>query len=486
MKKLCLGTFINILCQVKKNTVKQGVLLYELFKFLKDKSKYDDATLQGHLKSGKNNFTDDEEVKLLDKSILVAHFKTIIIPSLDSDLYREIILSIRDVLSEDDIEDTTVIGYENEGYTKQDLMHKTCFNLEETLSNVFYYCTVLVKNIPYKENIKEVSKVKDFVSSFTKFADSIIIEETPKILTSNISYTIDKSKFDKVFTKVSSDNLPYPNANEVSIYCLDILNSLIDYGAIKKFILNNLGNYIFNRAQRNNYKIDGEEASINVHAIRAYNKKIKLNPETNHFNEILLYSFLECVLGAPKIYSKMELQNKSGEYSTFSSGIHVLSLRKGATPFNQFVFGASDTIDSLETAVDNSFNQISKVLSSTSDDYELLENTILDRQFDAETNEILYSMIVPQKGSKITKPDKAFGMFLGYSISLSNTGLSNEEYRVAVEAKLNTDIKLIKGYIFNKIKTLGLENYSFYVYVLPLNDAELDKESIMNEALEVD
>ena len=228
------------------------------------------------------------------------------------------------------------------------------------------------------------------------------------------------------------------------------------------------------------------ESSINFLAVKAYNKIIKQNPDTNHFNEILLYSFLECVLGAPKIYSKMELQSKSGLlYNTFSSGIHVLSLRKGTTPFNQFVFGASDTIESLETAVDNSFTQITKVLSSTSDDYELLENSILDKDFDDETSEILYSMIVPQKGSKLTKPDKAFGIFLGYSISLSNSGLSNEEYRTAVETKLNSDIKLIKEYIFNKIKTLSLENYSFYVYVLPLNDAVLDKETIMNEALEV-
>lgn len=474
----------TILCQARKNGVKQLVLLFELFKFLKDKEKYNDSTFQGHLKSGKNNFTDDEEVKIIDKSILVSHFKNIIIPSLNPDLYREIILAIRKVLSEDDIEESTVIGYENEGYTKQDIIYKTCFNLEETLSNVFYYCTVLVKNIPYKANIKEISN--DFVSSFASDVNKILIEEEPKIITSKLKSSLNKTEFDKVFTKILTENLPYQNANEVSIYCLDILNSLIDYKAVKEFILHNIGNYIFSRAQRNNYNTRGLESNINFLAVRAYNRKVKNNPETNHFNEILLYAFLECILGAPKIYSKMELQNKSDDYNKYSSGIHVLSLRKGTTPFNQFVFGASDTIESLENAVDNSFNQIIKILSSTSDDYELLESSILEQQFDAETNEILYSMIMPQKGSKLSKPDEAFGIFLGYSISLSNKGLSNEEYRTAVKEKIELDVKSIKEYIFNKIKELGLENYSFYVYILPLNDAELDKESIMNEALGVE
>lgn len=483
MKKLCLGTYINILCQAKKSTTKQSVLIYNLFMFLTTKQNYKETSLQGHLKSGKNNFVDIEEVKSFDKKLLVSNFKNNIIPYLNPNLFREIILAFRKVLSEDDIEDTSIIGYEEEGYTKQDIMYKTYFNLEETLSNIFYYCAVLILNIPYKTNIKEISK--DFVASFSSIADQINLEAESKIIASKIKPTIDKTKFEKVFTKISTVILPYANANEVSIFCLDILNSLIDYKDIEKFILNNIGNYIFNRAQRNNYKLDGEESSINVHAIRAYNRKIERNPETNHFNEILLYSFLECVLGAPKIYSKMELQNKSEDYNKFSSGIHVLSLRKGTVPFNQFVFGASDTIESLETAVDNSFNQISNILSATNNDFDLLESSILGREFDAETNEILHSMIVPQKGSSISKPDKAFGIFLGYSISLSNDGLSNEEYRIAVKSKIESDASSIKEYIFNKIKSLGLENFSFYIYILPLNNSELDKINIMKKALEV-
>ena len=242
---------------------------------------------------------------------------------------------------------------------------------------------------------------------------------------------------------------------------------------------------MFSRAQRNNYNLEGKEKNITALAIKAYNRKLKSTTETNHFNEIMLYSFLECVLKAPKIFSKMELQNKSGEYSTFSSGIHVLSLKTGTLPFNQFVFGASNTVDSLETAVDNSFSQIEKMLSSKNEEYELLENTILNKEFDAKTNDVLYSMIVPQKGSGVKKPDKAFGMFLGYTINLSNEGLSNDEFRLLIKDKMEKDLNSITMYINKKISEKGLMNYSFYVYVLPLNNAFIDKDIIMQEALEV-
>ena len=50
-----------------------------------------------------------------------------------------------------------------------------------------------------------------------------------KVIAELLPLTADSSKFDKVFTKVSSDNLPYPNVNEVSIYCLDILKKYITF-----------------------------------------------------------------------------------------------------------------------------------------------------------------------------------------------------------------------------------------------------------------
>ena len=45
---------------------------------------------------------------------------------------------------------------------------------------------------------------------------------------------------------------------------------------------------------------------------------------------------------------------------------------------------------------------------------------------------------------------------------------------------MNMDIKTHAAYIVNKIKGEGLGNHSFYFYILPLNDADGEKISIMN------
>ena len=94
-------------------------------------------------------------------------------------------------------------------------------------------------------------------------------------------------------------------------------------------------------------------------------------------------------------------------------------------------------------------------------------------------------MIFPEKGSGLTKPDDAFGLFLGYTVKTPYEP-NNAIYSANLEAQMDIDITKISTYLEKRIAALGLLNYSFYVYVLPLNDAIIDKESIMKDALEVD
>lgn len=221
-----------------------------------------------------------------------------------------------------------------------------------------------------------------------------------------------------------------------------------------------------------------------VNAIKSYKKRVASKPTISHFNELMLYSFLECVLHAPKIFSKMELQDKSGLYESTSSGIHILTLKKGDRLFNQLIFGATDTIESLNEAIDNAFQQVINIKNSTKDELELLETTILNQEFGLETNKALEAMIISKKGSGLEKPDPAFGLFLGYSVDVAYNPV-NDEYKKDIKAKLEADLKSAIPYIERKIKSLGLESYSFYIFALPLNDALIDTQAIMSEALEV-
>lgn len=483
MKKLCLGTFLNILTQAR-NT-KQYALFSSVLSFIDTGEDYSDETNQGHYKSGKNNLANYDDLIHCDKDELVKYYKEHVIPCLKRDLHKHVVLAIKDVLKEDNVDDLTLIGYED-GYTKQDIVSKHYFDFAELLANVFYYCVIIVTNQrPYQENIKEIKS--NYVESFGGRLKEVDFEETPKVVTSKISITLDPKKFDVAFKEIASSSLSIPNKNDVKIYSLDIINGQIDYEEVKKFIRQNIGRYVFSRAKRNNYELDGDIESITSYAIDAYKKRVKRNADTSHFNELMLYSFLECVLGAPKIFSKMELQDKSGQFETFASGIHVLSMRKGAVPFNQMVLGASDTYDDLENAVNNAFIQVERIASSTSEEYELVEAAIYNNEFDNEMNAALESMIVPKKGTVAQKAEKAYGIFLGYSINVEDAWLlSNDEYLRNANEKMQDDIKAIIPYIEEKIHVLGLENHSFYIYILPLNEALKDKEKIIKEALGVD
>ena len=73
------------------------------------------------------------------------------------------------------------------------------------------------------------------------------------------------------------------------------------------------------------------------------------------------------------------------------------------------------------------------------------------------------------------------------------TGTTEEQLKEAVEQsskkmqeKLEQDAQQHAAYISQKIKDCGLENHAFYFYLLPLNDAEAEKKTIMQHVLDGD
>lgn len=482
MKKLCLGTLLRILCDAKLPTQKQYIFLNALLSSVKNDPSYIDDKFQSALLSGKNNLKNYDEILTCDKNKLIESFENKIKPFFDENGQKLAIICIRDVLREDTtISDVDNIGFETEGYTKHDIINKQVFPFSELLANVYYYCVSTVLNIPYKENI---AKIKDYVESQKHRIDEIQLETKTSHVQSQVKLTLDPKPFNDIFIEVKDLELSIPNPNELKIYRLDVVNSKIDYTKLHSFIADNIGRYVFSRGVRNRYSLKPDSTELAIKALRAYNKRVKGTPSTNHFNELMLYSFLECVLGAPKLFSKMELQDRSGLYDSLSSGIHINTFKRGGILFNQLVFGATDTIDNLEVAVDNALTQVLAINSAAKDEYEFLETTILNNQFDSDTTLALENMIFPKKSSGYSKPDNAFGLFLGYTVC-APFDHNNKQYLTNLENQMELDILKIASYLEKRIIDLGLLSYSFYIYVLPLNNALLDKVEIMAEALEV-
>ena len=474
---------MKILKETRKPSVKQEYLFMMLLKSVKDDDRFKKADFQGALKSGRINLVDYEEITSCDKNELIGYFKKNIEVCFSVDGQKLIVAAIREVLKEDDlIEMLDQIGFEDEGYTKQDILYSQIFPFAAFIANVYYFCVVDRQNNIYQNEIKEITA--KYIESLRPLIDDIQLETKPVHIYSKVTATLEAKDFDEVFTEVKTQPISIPNNNHLKFYCLNVSSSRIDYSKLKGFIGKNIGRYIYSRAYRNNYKLRSDLGNFTIAALKAYKKRVKDEPTTNHFNEIMLYSFLECVLGAPKIFSKMELQDKSGTYESKTSGIHILTMKKNNVPFNQLVLGATDTIDTLKDAVDKAFGQIEHINEFLSDELKFIDDTILNEEFDQETNKSLEEIILPTKDSGLSKPENAFGIFLGYTPEV-NSDVINEEFKANLLDKLKEDIVEIEPYITNKIKSLGLQNHSFYVYVLPFNDAFIDSKEIIKEALEV-
>ena len=123
-----------------------------------------------------------------------------------------------------------------------------------------------------------------------------------------------------------------------------------------------------------------------------------------------------------------------------------------------------------------------EIRDSKANERTLAENTIFSKNLEENTVNRIKDILIP-KPNKPADVDTAFGIFLGYSIGLNPENYNPIDYRKAVNRKMELDIKSHSGYIAKKILDLNLENYSFYLYAMPLDDATEDKKIVMESIL---
>lgn len=114
----------------------------------------------------------------------------------------------------------------------------------------------------------------------------------------------------------------------------------------------NIGQYVYSRTRIAKFKEEDDEASIGIEAMQLINdqRTKKTDSFGNMLGEILQYAFIEEKLGAPKIFSKIELDSLTSE--SFYDGIHLLKMDD--TSF-QMVFGTSNVEDQMDDAIANAF-----------------------------------------------------------------------------------------------------------------------------------
>lgn len=302
--------------------------------------------------------------------------------------------------------------------------------------------------------------------------------------TSPIAATSKCAGFDSVFAEVHSSDLELKNPNCLRIFRLDVQNNSFSHSGMHRLLQNNIGRYVFSRAAIERFHTDDEAEAISAKALELLRTASNPNDKGagGELGEILLYLFLEQKLNAPKLLSKIELKTSPNQYIFGSDGVHLLfnSCDKD-TPLCQLVLGESKIVGDFKAAVNDAFSSITKVAANPDDELRLIESNIFKEAFDEKTVEHLKNIIIPSKRDSDVPVDKAFGIFLGYSIGLDPSSFSNADYRVAVQNKMTEDINQNVKHIKCKIEASNLSAYSFYFYVLPFDDAAKDRADIINK-----
>lgn len=312
-------------------------------------------------------------------------------------------------------------------------------------------------------------------SDLSNILRNISVMGRTTIKKTNLDISVNKIAFNKAFHFVNKTSISSSENQTLSIYTLEFDFPSFEFNQDEMYslLLSNIMTYV--NSKMYNAKLKTNDGNI-YEALQKILLKEQINQGTNssQLNEMLLYIFLEAALNAPKIMSKIQLENTKKIFH--SDGIHIHKLPTiNSEPQYDIVFGSSSAMYDLNKAIDIVFDKINKISSSSRNEIQLLNEECLDQYIDNETS--IKEIIIPQDPNSKKRPlrgKNAFGVFLGYTFKMDT---SKKDLKKEFLNQYENDFKKAKKLIEEKIKELNLNTYSFYVYLLPLNDiAETNKE----------
>ena len=281
--------------------------------------------------------------------------------------------------------------------------------------------------------------------------------------------------------------MAWTTEGQLRLFHLNIRNNKFNPEEMKTLLYRNIGEYVFSRARIERFKVNGDAFAVGAQAIRVLNKNggADVKGTGTELGEMLLYSFLEEKLNAPKLMSRVELSTDAKQYASTCDGIHLLTGQTSGLPYHQVVFGASSIVGDLTYAIDAAFGSILEIENNEDKELHMVDNVIFDRLLNEDEVELAKEIFLPTP-NKTTSYNTSYSVFLGYTIGLDPTKYGVAEYPQIVEEKMQEDIRRNIDYILKKINDNFLGQHSFYFYVLPFNDAEEEKKAIMEAVMKGD
>lgn len=266
---------------------------------------------------------------------------------------------------------------------------------------------------------------------------------------------------------------PSHPGNHVTAYCLKSHNDGVFHtGQLKKYLSSNLPSFALSMK-----KAEEEERELPFGSIYVAKKQLSDIAQSNEdfeaecFGEMMEHLMLENVLGAPKLFNRVQFGLGKGR---ISSSVHLFTFHEddGNDAF-QLVLGVSGVKNDLCEAVGKVFSLMEQLETNHSDVFDFVDSKMNTENYTEEQLDMLSNYILDNKtiSSGVGTAMSAFICYTPYS------KLMEQDYRETIKR----EIEKATSHFSKLVDNSKMSCRYFHIYFLPLNDAESESIDIFNE-----
>lgn len=199
--------------------------------------------------------------------------------------------------------------------------------------------------------------------------------------------------------------------------------------------------------------------------------------------ELMLYSFAESHLDAPKILTKMRFKTSTNDPVKRADGIHLLKL---SDDYYEIVYGESKLYENLSRGLTDAFSSISDFVNRDNNNINheqafLIEN--MDSEFNEEEYNKIKEILIPNEKPIVI--DNSFIIFVGFEINIPDEMklLKGLNFQKSLHNFIKCEVEKRIEHIKKKINEFELQNYNFYIYLVPFTNLNETKLEILQQIL---
>lgn len=267
---------------------------------------------------------------------------------------------------------------------------------------------------------------------------------------------------------------------ELKIFMPRLNGKDFDYDSFASDLRSILDSFVLNKKTIKKYV---EEENYMELSLQARNKFRDVYVNKGELGELILYTFLEGNLQAPKILSKMSLKTSSNMFVNGADGVHLLKISENNY---HLIYGESK----MYTIFLDGFKEACKSLKEFIEQKRMFELNLIDSQLeneilDSDDAKLISQIIYPSKNQNIHTVADAYSVFVGFEIDIPEDCLylSDNDYSLWIKNKIESEIGNSSSKIENAIKQHSLLGKNFYLYIMPFIKINETREKILKDVV---